>query len=781
MSIRIPGTTATIDDEQRFFDSAWDAREAARAARGSAWQQVANAKDRARLKANADSDTTLGDPEDSVAFLRIDTEDGDAYYVGEHSISDDDNEKIVLSWKSPAMLRLRGATHDDRRGVTRHRTFSTVPINRIREIDDVVLAELARQVAQLRAPESELMASDSFLQSELARARTPQMQTIVRTIQAAQADVIGAPHDVVLVVQGGPGTGKTAVALHRVAALLYGPLQSAPRKDVLVVGPNPTFLRYIARVLPELGERDVVQAGVGQLMGTGAQPTVVEKPAVARLKGDARMADVLSRGLADRIQPPRTDVRLTFTDSATRATLTAEAMAEVLAQVDRFPYLVGRARLRDLLESEAFVAAQAASRFPRFNAFRASLGDQKKRPRPLPGGLEALVESIWPTLTPAAFLRDLLGSAERLEAAAGQVLSTSEMKVLKRRVTKQSSAETWSPEDLPLLDHVAFAMTGECDTYAHVVVDEVQDLSPMQLRALRRRSRHGAMTLVGDVAQSTGPWARDSWDDVLGYLDSPLETRRVELRYGYRVPRAVMEFAARLLPAAAPGVTAPTVVREVRDCLHLHARTALSDRCVRVADIARRHSDQGRFVGVICPDECRDDLAEALRRARVQWTDADEGGLTSAVNVVSPGGAKGLEFDALVVLDPATIVDSGPHGLRMLYVALTRTTAYLDVVHAPGRLPRPLGGAGSDPELPAQRSAETAPETVSPARTVASTETSAPPVRARRRSATTSTHQRVVGRHAERVLEVLTASAPAELWQEILTEAQRVVEQRPRE
>ncbi|MBO0898936.1 AAA family ATPase [Cellulomonas sp. zg-ZUI22] len=783
MSLSLPRWAATRDDEQTYFDRVREIREAARESRALAYQSAANPKDRGRLKANADDDATLGAPEEAVAFLRIDLEDGETYYVGEHGISDEQRDRLVYSWKAPAMLRLRGASHSDPRGVARQRTFRTEPVNQIRDIDDVVLAELARQVVELGTSESALVSSDEFLQDELARTRSPEMQTIVRTIQAAQADVIAAPHDTLLVVQGGPGTGKTAIALHRVAALLFGPLREVADNEVLVVGPNRTFLKYISRVLPELGEEHVIQRDVGRLMSTSVTPNVVEDPAAARLKGDARMVEVIAQALTDRVRPVREDVSFAFDDVSWRVTLSPRDVADILESVDRTPYTVGRARFRELLESaiatEARRRQKADGHWSRGSA----------TPRPRPAEVEALVERVWPQLTPAAFLRDLFGSVERLLSAAGSTLGADEVRLLRRQASPRMSEQRWSKEDLPLLDHVTMEMTGETETYAHIVVDEVQDLSPMQLLALRRRSRDGSMTLVGDIAQSTGHWARDSWADIVELLASPRPRQHVELEYGYRVPRGVMEFAARLLPEAAPGVSAPTIVRDVEDSTHLHAVPTEDDQFTRVVEVVREHSSKGLFVGVVCPDAGRERLEDAFRAAHMHWQDADKGGLASAINVVSPGASKGLEFDAVVVVDPETIVDAGPQGLRMLYIALTRTTAYLDVVHVAGRLPRLL----TDADAPAESGdePETAPPAPSPntgvlagaidpqvagagaAATVEGTELDAPRrlSRPRSTSARGSVRQRTVAMNAEHVLELLAEVAPPHLWEEILAEA----------
>jgi hypothetical protein len=261
--------------------------------------------------------------------------------------------------------------------------------------------------------------------------------------------------------------------------------------------------------------------------------------------------------------------------------------------------------------------------------------------------------------------------------------------------------EDWSDADVALLDEAEVLINGMGMRYAHVVVDEAQDLSPMQLRSVRRRSRNGSVTVVGDLAQSTGPWARDSWDDVISALKQDFPAVAEELTLGYRVPEQVFALAAQLLPSAAPRVTPPRVIRRGPADPDLRQVDA-DDRVAEAVSAARNHAGRGHFVGIVCPATLRDELSEALRRADVAWSDASRGTLSKSINVVGPEEAKGLEFDAVVVLEPEEIVRESEQGLRLLYIALTRTTRYLTVVHAGALMPLPEGSTASrDPRQPA--------------------------------------------------------------------------------
>lgn len=303
-----------------------------------------------------------------------------------------------------------------------------------------------------------------------------------------------------------------------------------------------------------------------------------------------------------------------------------------------------------------------------------------------PAQIDAATERVWPSLTAQQFLRDLYGSRERLVAAAGDDFTAGDANRLLRAAAPRMADEGWSDEDVALLDEADELINGTGPRYSHIVVDEAQDLTPMQLRSLRRRSKGGSMTIVGDLAQSTGAWARDSWDDVVLALKQELPAKIEELLLGYRVPQQVFTLAAQLLPEAAPLVTQPRVIRVGPADPDLR-QVDVDDRVSTAVAAARDYAGRGLFVGIICPDSLRDDLVRQLQQAQVVWSDANKGNLSTSLNVIRPEEAKGLEFDAVVVLEPEEIVASSARGLRLLYVAFTRTTRFLTVVHAGALLP----------------------------------------------------------------------------------------------
>jgi DNA helicase IV len=671
--------SAELAEEQGYFDRAAKHRDRGRAAKADAPEAAADkaAARSSRLWAKRKKDNAPS-RDSAVAFGRTDDNEGyPPLYIGNELIRDEDGQILVINWQTPAAERFYKANHDRPLGLARKRTFQTTG-NVIDDFQDLVFAALVQRIEELvpaeDTPTAEIAAIpgipdnvlDGALLAELQRERDGAMRSIAATIHAAQYDLIQAPLDQVLVIEGGPGTGKTAVALHRVSYLLYNHRDRLSPADVLVVGPHPAFTRYTRMVLPGLGDVDVEQVDVGML-APAVRRGRSEPPKLQRLKGDARMAGVLRRGLEGRVGSPEPAERLLI--DGRFVTLSAADVSAVLnlTRQAAVPYAQRRQLLREHLLQ---LVRDRGATLP------------KERYTPV----DNLVERLWPQLTAAAFLRDLLGSRARLTAAAGHELTAAETGSLHRRGADRLSNEVWTAADLPLLDEAEELINGLPRRYAHIVLDEAQDLSPMQLRSVARRSSTGSLTVAGDLAQSTGVWARDRWDEVTAHLPGVQPLTLAALPYGYRVPRQVYEFAARLLPIAAPGVPAAKVVRDgpARPGVH---RVEEPERAGRAVAVAVAHATAGRFVGIVCPTSCRASVESALAANDVSWSSADRGELTSAVNLVSPQEAKGLEFDAVVVVEPEQIVASDERGHRLLYVALTRTTQYLDIVCSGDPLP----------------------------------------------------------------------------------------------
>ncbi|HEV2360655.1 MAG TPA: hypothetical protein VGS21_03025, partial [Acidimicrobiales bacterium] len=487
-----------------------------------------------------------------------------------------------------------------------------------------------------------------------------------------QDEVIRAELPGVLAVQGGPGTGKTAIGLHRAAYLLYNHPELA-RSGVLVVGPNRIFLRYIAQVLPSLGEEAVVQVALADLV-PGVKTTVRDGFETQRAKGDARMAQVLARAVAARRTRVVDDlaVHVGLRRVVVRAADIDKLVTSLAAR--GAPYRSGRAALKTNMVRLVDLAARLAGAGDGID--RGFLTRELAR-QPQFG---AAIDLAWPAVSAKALLTELLASPVRITEAAEGILSDAEQVALLR-----GSGKGFSQADLPLLDELHDLLAGNTHTYGHIVVDEAQDLTPMQLRMLGRRCPGGSVTVLGDLAQATGPWSPSNWEEVVAHLPQPSGWRQSELTLGYRAPGQVLDFASRLLREAAPGVPATTAVRPGRTAPFV-LEVAPSDLLPAAVAEASRLSADGRSVGLIVADE---DAKEAERFVRdVRTGDgsaiglAERDGLRMPITLVGALAAKGLEFDSVVIVEPARIAGSTTRGLRLLYVALTRPIQHLSIVHS---------------------------------------------------------------------------------------------------
>jgi DNA helicase IV len=602
-----------------------------------------------------------------LSFGRLDGEDGARWYVGRRHVEDDRGDPVVVDWRADVAVPFYRATPVDPLGLRRPRRFMMTG----RRLDDLV-DEVFDDPDSVDAAHHGGI-PDPLL-AELERERSGEMRDIVATIAAEQDEVIRAPLATCLVVQGGPGTGKTAVGLHRAAFLLYEHRRELDAAGVLVVGPNPIFLRYIAQVLPSLGETAVRQTTLERLLaGTTYRRRGRDGDDTARLKGDARLAAVLARAVTTSVQPPDTRLEAVTTWGTIR--LDADSVFEAVADVhDRgVPHNVGRAALRTRLVRLARqeLVARRGEEVASVEAVDASLRADR--------GWQRALDRIWPALSAASLVRRLLTNHNALRAAGAGLLDADEQALLLRPPTKRVSDEPWSVDDLALLDEAEALLAGPPPAYGHVVVDEAQDLSAMGFRALARRSPARSMTVLGDLAQATAPAAQSSWDDVVGHLGTPATARRADLDLGYRVPAAIVDVANRLLAEAAPGVTPCRSVRlDGRPPRFVAVEAALGAKGIhdRVAAAVAEFGGRYASVAVIAPPG----LAPAAHRL-------------PGANVLAPPDAKGLEFDAVVVVEPAAIAGGTAQGLRLLYVALTRAVQELIVVHA-GPLPPALSSHG---------------------------------------------------------------------------------------
>ena len=705
-----------LTDEQAYIDHAYDCLEQSRkvawklrdlseADLGGTFQArfERNAFDEALLKRLTDLD--LGNA--ALVFGRIDRylvddageqvdDELESFHIGRLAIAEQDAEPVVVDWRAPVAEPFYRATGRDPMGLARRRHFA-VEGRRLLGIEDELFGEghlgVGHDEGLIESPGPGELRGYSTLIASLERGRTGTLGDIVATIQAEQDEIIRSPQAGVLVVQGGPGTGKTVVALHRAAYLLYTYRFPLEDQGVLVIGPNRVFLRYIEQVLPSLGEAGIEQVVLADLIpgvSFAARGIDDDPPLTARVKGDARMSDVIDHAVNDRERPLREDLVVPFRSGYVR--LRADDTAKIVRRARRRFRRHNSAR--KWVEGECWAAMAASWR-----------GDDVT-PREVRAGVRSLpevreaFERMWPVLTPAELLHDLFGSTGLLRLASEHVLEEREYKALHRPRSESVHDVRWSQADIALLDDAREVLgpkpgrngrideSDEIRTYGHIVIDEVQDLTPMQLKMATRRSLNGSMTVVGDLAQATGPTAPDDWEDVLEHLPSRKPARVIGLSVGYRIPAQIMELANRVMAVATPGLRAPESVR-VGDS---------APRVIRVDDLAGGVADEVAHlrselstgsIAVVAPDELCDPISDALHARGLEHGRAASSGLDQSLTVVPVSVVKGLELDAVVVVEPSEIARGQEHGLRALYVALTRSTQRLSIVHHDD-LPRPL-------------------------------------------------------------------------------------------
>ncbi len=712
--------------------------------------------------------------ERGLCFGRLDRRDGSRMYVGRLGLFGDDQEPLLVDWRAPVAQPFYRATPAAPGDVVRRRHLRT----RGRVVVDV--DDDALDLDALSDDDLQALNGEAALLASLAAGRTGRMADIVATIQAEQDRVIRSELPGILVVQGGPGTGKTAVALHRAAYLLYTHRQRLARRGVLVVGPTPTFLRYIEQVLPSLGETNVLLSTIDELY-PGVTPTAREPVETAALKGDLRMVDVLAAAVRDRQRAPDGWLEVAVDGQVLRLDRTTCEQARRRARETGLPHN----QARQVFEHELLAAltgrvvARLTADLPVVDLPDDDLlADDLPNDRLLDGErdeiraelvaapeVRAAVDRLWPVLTPQQLLASLFTSPERLAAAAPDMGPAARALLLRPAPAGEDGTGWWTGADAPLLDEAAELLgedgeaaaraearhaererrelayargvleiatigdaarytpdTSSLDpallagryrqrsaegtiaelarqdrtwTFGHVIVDEAQELSAMAWRMLLRRIPHRSMTVVGDIAQTSAVWGAKSWARMLEPHGAG-RRRTVELTVNYRTPAEIMALAAGVLAAVAPDLDPPRSVRQT-GVAPWSLRLDPGEWPARLPKViaAEAAALGGGRLAVLVPAARLDEIGRLLSVAlpqtvAVQSPDA----LDAPVAVLSVAEAKGLEFDAVVVVDPSAILGGSPHGANDLYMALTRATRRLGIVH-PGDLPEVLTTAAT--------------------------------------------------------------------------------------
>ena len=603
---------------------------------------------------------------DRLAAESESDEDPASFHIGRRHIHDDEGDPIVIDWRAGVSTAFYRATSAQPMGVRLRRRFGFSAGGLTAYEDEVLVGSVG--VDGL---------SSTILQQEIERPRVGPMRDIVATIQPDQDEIVRADLKTTVCVQGAPGTGKTAVGLHRAAYLLYAHRDQLRRSGVLVVGPNRAFLGYIAEVLPALGEVTVAQRSLDTLVDDIAV-TATDDDARAALLGQARMAEVIRRAIWGRVGKPTEAVVLPIGSRRWRvgsATL-AGILDDLRAHGAR--YHASRTMLSMRIADHILRGMEESGDAPDDRTL-----DAVARTRPV----KAAVDLLWPKTTAAAVIRGLFSDPVVLAAAADGVFDEDEQRtVLWAKPPRSLKACRWTAADAYCIDE-AVDLLDRIPSVGHVILDEAQDLSSMQLRAIGRRCSTGSATVLGDLAQGTTPWAALQWSDVLADLGKPDAVVEV-LTKGYRVPRQLIDYANRLLPVIAPGVAAVESVRSASGALTVVDETDAVGRAAAV--VVALDPDEGS-VAVVCADRTADAVLAALVAAGLAPVDLRTAEAPGRLAVVPASLVKGLEFDHVVVVEPADIAEAEARGLRRLYVVLTRAVSALTIVHS-RPLPAELAG-----------------------------------------------------------------------------------------
>ncbi len=612
---------------------------------------------------------------------------GEQFHIGRRHVHDADGRPVVIDWRAPVSRPFYRASPAEPMGLARRRRFgfSGGELTAYEDEDfaaggapaDAGLSPPAPSAspaspapsAPAASPPPSARPASRILIEEIERPRSGPMRDIVATIQPDQDDIVRATANQTVCVQGAPGTGKTAVGLHRVAYLLYAYSERMRRGGVLVVGPNRAFLAYIRNVLPALGELDVTQLSVTDLLA--AVPVrAVEPEHAATVKGDARMAEVLRRALWQQVAEP---AAIMLVRGSRRWRVSSSELASLVDELRLrgVRYGTGREMLSHRIAHVILTRMEAAGE---------TCDDRTHEAVRRSGPVRAAVNAIWPKTDPVRLVFRLLSDPVLLSAASDGLLEPGEQEAICwAKPARGPGAARWSAADAVLVDE-ARDLIERTPSLAHVVVDEAQDLSPMECRAIGRRCATGSATVLGDLAQGTTPWATASWPELLAHLGKEDAGLRV-LDTGYRVPRQILDFASRLLDHIAPGLTPARSLRQDAGSLVITATTggtlpgALAAAC---ADALARPGS----AAVIAADDQVPRLSRALDQAGLAHAVLDGDSESRPLTVVPVTLAKGLEFDQVIVVEPARIALGETRGLHRLYVALTRAVSRLTVLHS---------------------------------------------------------------------------------------------------
>lgn len=643
--------------------------------------------------ASAASD--IPSPSSPVALRKYINSHGEVFYIGDVLLGENSNGDFLMSWYAPQAKEFMKCTTNSPGDVIEFRIFkpsktenkivdfveeriAALAEKRVSKVKELVEAGYNEEEAQELA---EVQINDALL-DELMNARSPEMQSIVRTMQATQYRIIEAPLQLMLTIQGGPGTGKTAIALHRLAYLIYNNENLTP-DDVLIVGPNNDFYSYIKQIIPTIGQVSVTYATPSELCSVDVKiDAALDSAQVSELKERSKMADLIKSAIDQRIRYPSATIK------AGPFSLSPAQVAAFIEDAKKLStYNQGRSRLRSLIEN-LFVSSR----------FQEQITPQQ---------LESIVQSIWPRLTPAEFLRDLYSSKERLLNAATSEFSAFEIQSLHREGSEKISEQRWSASDLPVLDFAASLIGSDVRKYKHIMVDEAQDLTPMQRLSIGRRSVNGSMTLLGDLAQSSLANGVRKWSELSESIHSVITDsvadKLEQLDIAYRLPSGIVDYLNenKYLSKLEPDVPKLKAVRASENSFFVWPQRTYDSTDSQNLDF---DSLKEWVFKVLAEIKLGENYGEhrsiaLITSSSIEPHQKEELFAYSELSAIhTPLSSKGLEFDYVLVAHAEVITSNSDFGFHDLFIALTRATQRVDVLTETGHLPMPTGVLSEDEE-----------------------------------------------------------------------------------
>jgi DNA helicase IV len=627
----------------------------------------------------------------TVAFGKIEDKDSEEIYIGRQFISDSEKNILVVEWQRPAAAPYYKATQTNPLDIILKREIFSDK-NMIFSFNDTLFGKNGQVAPKVAGSAPRLIVDANNKKSILAKfdsKKTGEIAEIIQTIDPSQYGLIELPLNHGLIIQGGPGTGKSVVALHRISWLLYNFVSELKSSDILVLGPNKNFINYIENLLPTLGNQNIEYLEISNL-GPAVKHSLIEDNYVTKIKGDKKMSYLVRNALLCKIKNLDSDLIINkFYDIDDQRELNTDLIIPVNLVNDKINKILSTNNYSNSLESfRSWFEVELIKRFKAKTSQELNYPIQKKV-------FNEFIKKHLPNFKSTLVLSSLLSSRDYLLEAASFSTKTSdsfspiELNSLYRNSSKKNKKD-FSQSDVPLLDALETLLNGPRKKYRHLVVDEAQDLSPMQLLSIWRRVNEQSFTIVGDLAQSTGSWSRDSWDDVKEILAQNTNIKIENLEFGYRIPKEILDYVEPLFDALDLNIPFP---KSVKSGFEIPISNLVDFNKNWLADFEK---DLSKFINldqltaVISTDKILDIIELGFKKSKIKFSRGSISSPRSKITLMNPDQVKGLEFDAIFVVDPKSIINSSKFGSKLLFVSLTRSTRHLIVIHDGEEIPLDL-------------------------------------------------------------------------------------------